>query len=1435
MSPMNDPSRALRQMVLAGSVAAAAFLAFLIFVYWTGNELAGVQVSSAQTINMAGRQRMLSQHLVVDAIRYASRTTDEGLRDRLRQEILAGLQDLEETHVRMAVFSEHAPALFAAKDLHLQQFVAEARALTNLPPAELDVANPHLLAMTEAMELPGGTLIAAMDGVVEAYAEMGGEALADLQQLRKLTVGGMLAFLLLGIVLVFRPLARSVRRGMEELTQSETRLQTILESLHDGMIIIDEQGNIQMFNTAATRIFGYRPEEVIGRNVKLLMPEPFHSEHDGYLSNYLSTGVRKIIGIGREVAGKRKDGSQFPVDLAVTEMRLGETRLFTGIIRDISEHKETTDRIRLQGAALEAAANAIMLTDAQGTILWVNRAFTALTGYSAAEAIGNTPRILHSSQEDADRLHQMWLTIQAGGVWHGELLNQRKDGSTYIEEQTVTPLTDSDGRITHFVAIKQDISARKRDEQAIADQACAIEAAAAFERTHSRILALFSASYDRKTILQESLSILSESHRYPALAIYLYDEWHGTLNSAASFGIPGDFAQELAPNQGLAGQAAVEGRLLSIETPDGTPLRIETGLFAVAPAAVAACPIRFREQILGVLVLASLERLTERDRAFIERLCAQIGVALNNIRQYRDLKALSEQLKQRGQEIADKNRQLEQANRMKSEFLANMSHELRTPLNAIIGFSEVLKDGLLGPLNAKQQDYTGEVFDSANHLLSLINDILDLSKIEAGKMELLIEPLNLPELLRNGLSVVKEKAHTHGIQLVLEMAEDIGLVRADGRKLKQVVYNLLSNAVKFTPDGGRVTLDARRIDDRLQIEVSDTGIGIPADRIGQLFRPFEQLDGSLSRKYEGTGLGLAMVKRLVELHGGSVAVHSKEGEGSRFSISIPCRAAEAIDAVAAEWPAISMPTESATESTPAAPAAVHGRVLLVEDNDAAAELITRLLVMAGYTVQRAGSGAEGLKLAAASRPALIILDILLPDFDGWEVMRRMQQDPGLRTVPVVVVSIVADARKGLELGALEVLEKPVQKALLLDVVRRTLPVPDTLGVRPRVLVVDDDPAAVEFVSTHLAGAGYEVLRAYGGRQAIDLALSELPDLVVLDLMMPEVTGFDVVAALRGAERAIDIPVVILTAKVLTEEDRAVLSIKVDQVLAKSEFNTQAFLADVGRAMSRAGPADVIDRPREPGARSRILVVEDDPEQADLLRLYLEDAGYEVALAHNGREALQAMEERLPDLVTLDLLMPEMNGFAFLEAKAQRPEFAGVPVMVLSSVADQMEGSPLAADAVLRKPIRRAELMKVVDGILPRAGEKGEKKARPKLLVVDDDPKAIKIVSSYLPTERFEVLTAFGGVDGLELARAELPDLLVLDLMMPDMSGFEVLAALKRDEATRAIPVIVLTAKILTQQERDRLISQVAAIAEKGKANRDMLVIEINRILRRYRL
>jgi signal transduction histidine kinase/CheY-like chemotaxis protein len=530
------------------------------------------------------------------------------------------------------------------------------------------------------------------------------------------------------------------------------------------------------------------------------------------------------------------------------------------------------------------------------------------------------------------------------------------------------------------------------------------------------------------------------------------------------------------------------------------------------------------------------------------------------------------------QALRQQNLELENASRMKSEFLANMSHELRTPLNAIIGFSEVLGDGLIGDMTDQQRRFIGDIFSSGKHLLSLINDILDLSKVEAGKMILDLEPVQISSLFANSLSIIREKAGERRIQLTADAPKELGSIRADARKVKQIVYNLLSNAVKFTSERGEVTLRATRVpraevgllegpwsgrtfpladnafDEFLKISVSDTGIGISDDGLDRIFKPFSQIDSGLSRKFEGTGLGLAMIKLLAELHGGTVAVQSAVDEGCRFYVWLPLRA----------------PEVTRTTPTSQRPKILDGKeriALVVEDDFKSADLIRVQLQAEGFKVIHAASAEAAFLLAAQQPLALITLDIMLPNMDGWEFLSRLKQMPSLQAIPVMIVSIVADRNKGFALGAASVIQKPISRQDLVDSLVGMSLISASDGGALKVLIVDDDPKAVDLIAVRLEGLATTILRAYGGREAIEMARRENPDLIVLDLMMPDVSGFDVVAALHEKPGTASIPVLIVTAKRVTAEDHRKLNGMVSTIMEKAEFDNERFTNEIRRAMA----------------------------------------------------------------------------------------------------------------------------------------------------------------------------------------------------------------------------------------------------------------------------
>ncbi|MFT4172938.1 MAG: response regulator [Rhodocyclaceae bacterium] len=704
----------------------------------------------------------------------------------------------------------------------------------------------------------------------------------------------------------------------------------------------------------------------------------------------------------------------------------------------------------------------------------------------------------------------------------------------------------------------------------------ALERGRRFDETQSRALSLFNSTTDRKEVIDGLLALLTERHPFPTAAFYRYEEWEGALVCESSRGASPQLAQRCEQNGSLPGQSLTDRKTLLLQQAPGFTL--DSGIASFAPAAVVMVPVAYLDRPMGVLVLAAGRALDDADVGFVERTCGQLGVALHNTGQYDAMRILSAQLRLRNEEVAFKNEELEHASRMKSEFLANMSHELRTPLNAILGFSEVMYDGVLGELTGEQQNIVKDINDSGRHLLSLIDDILDLSKIEAGHMTVDPELIDLAALLNNSLTIVRERASNNHVSLKADIGQEIDRAVLDERRVKQIVYNLLSNAVKFTREGGQVTLSAHIVrpeqinavpadgyrvlpllpplrEQYVEIAVADTGIGIETQALEDLFQPFTQLDSDLSRRYAGTGLGLSLVLRLARLHGGSVAVQSAPGHGSRFSVWLPILRHDEANELHVPRPAPMVP---------------DGRqVLVIEDDQRAADLIRRQLEEAGFTVANAVTAEDALAMARATPPALITLDILLPGIDGWEFLGQLKSEPALAGIPVVIVSVAADNKRGISLGAAGILQKPIGRTELIDTI-------EALGFaaadrRSRVLVVDDDPKAVELLATQLESSQrFEVLRAYGGQEGLQVADRDGPDLIILDLMMPGTNGFEVVEALKAENRTRHIPVLIMTAKQLTAEDKRRLNGDVKSILYKADFNHGRFLNEVHRALREGG-------------------------------------------------------------------------------------------------------------------------------------------------------------------------------------------------------------------------------------------------------------------------
>lgn len=512
-------------------------------------------------------------------------------------------------------------------------------------------------------------------------------------------------------------------------------------------------------------------------------------------------------------------------------------------------------------------------------------------------------------------------------------------------------------------------------------------------------------------------------------------------------------------------------------------------------------------------------------------------------------------------EIQMANEKIREADKLKSDFLARMSHELRTPLNAIIGFSELVLGGITGEINEEQKACLHDIHESGQHLLQLINDILDISKIEAGKMELEFESFDLGKTIAavvHTISPLIERKHQTITTLV-----DPSLPKAygDSAKIKQVLINLLSNANKFTPDEGRITVEAKKSLDYeglIEVSVSDTGRGIREEDMPILFDEFRQFGAPSTRGEKGTGLGLALCRRFVEMHGGTIWAESEYGKGSRFTFTLQeaSSLAEVVQSVVVQPEHKTEVVRPVTDNI----------VLVIEDDEKARRLMKYYLEREGFSVIFADNGENAVDLAKKHRPKVITLDILLPKKDGWEILTDLRSDPETDSIPVIIVSMLDNKDLGYSFDADDYFVKPVDKDKLIHRIRELSG--RKHGENEVVLIIDDDPKSVKLTARILEEAGEKVLKAYSGRVGIDLAKKEHPSLIILDLMMPEMTGFEVVDELRKDQQTADIPIIVLTAKEITREDRELLDGHIKKLITKANFDKKTLIKEIKKCLAK---------------------------------------------------------------------------------------------------------------------------------------------------------------------------------------------------------------------------------------------------------------------------
>ncbi|MDR7269971.1 PAS domain S-box-containing protein [Pelomonas saccharophila] len=892
------------------------------------------------------------------------------------------------------------------------------------------------------------------------------------------------------------------RRSAEDhQLEAEQSLAATLAAIDAGFITTDGEGRVTRINAVAERITGWPAGEALGRSVW----EVFQRE--GMPRDLMARKPVDVVregGLRRQAVCVARDGSQRPVEIHadLTHHADGRERGVTIVFRDIGRLTEAEAEVRRLAAVVESSADAIVVKSLDGRITNWNAAAEKMFGYTAAEAVGQPVQMLIPPEREAEEMGILDRIAQGQQVPPLRTVHIAKDGRRVEISAQVSPLRDATGRIIGGIKSARDLTHQRQIE-------------AALRQSEARLrFALESAAIGDWELELDSGAI-HRSRRYDQC-----------------FGLPA-----------TTGPWDRERMLAAVHADDRA--MVEAGL-ATLPEGHRPWHAEFRvvwpDDSLHWL---RLDARVTHDDAGAPRL---VGIAA-------DVTAMrtAEQARQQSIWLAAENRRVQESSRLKSLFLANMSHELRTPLNAVIGFADLLTMGAHPPDSPRQREWLQHIASSGRHLLTMINDVLDLSKIEAGKMDFHAEPVELPALVDDVMATVAVLAEQRGLGLKSSIEPGLHGLVLDPARLKQVLLNYLSNAIKFTPTGGHIELRMLGEGPRLwRLEVEDSGIGIPPDRIGHLFVEFQQLDDGLTKRHQGTGLGLALTRRLVEAQGGRVGVYSEPGRGSRFYAVLP---RQPLDADAPQ-----------------------GRQQLIALRDhPLRDGVARELSQAGVSADTAATAGEVLRLTRVRRYTELAIDLSLPDAPGLSLLAALRSGGPSMHAAVKALALTPPSGAGVAFPVADVLAKPLRRSAL---ARALVPLRDRLGPGRPVLVVDDEASSRELMCAALQSNGIEAVAAASGAEALQRLPVLQPAALVLDLMMPGLDGFQVLQELRGDPRWAELPVIVWTALTLSVEEIAALSRSAVAIASAGEAHA---LAEVRDALLKAARQDRRGRRRSVGS------------------------------------------------------------------------------------------------------------------------------------------------------------------------------------------------------------------------------------------------------------
>jgi len=886
---------------------------------------------------------------------------------------------------------------------------------------------------------------------------------------------------------------RSAEQHLQELEQT---LAVTLGSIDTGFITTDAQGLVVRLNAVAERLTGWTQAQARGQRLwDVFQREDRPQEH--MLRNPVT--LMQELGISVDtvhpLTAVARDGAHWAVEVqaALNHNDDGQVRGLTLVLRDVTLLRQARDELQRMAAIVESSTDAIISKTLDGHITGWNGAAQAMFGYSADEIIGQPVQRLIPPAHEIDEMRILADLAHGQTVPAFDTMRLAKDGSLVAVSITISPIRDASGRIVGGSKIARDVSRQRRAEAALHD-------------SETRLRFALDAAQIGEWDLDLASGQISRSAQHDACFGHAQPlpQWSSAQMLAQ---VHADDRDEISQSLQLACRQRsdwhAECRVL---WPDGSVhwLSLHGGM---------RCGADRSAHLLGIVADVTAQRLATDTRL-------------------------------RAQQLETENRQIQESNRLKSLFLANMSHELRTPLNAIIGFADLLHAGAVPIDSPKHHLFLGHIGSSGRHLLQLINDVLDLSKVESGKFEFFPEALDLGQLCGEVCSVLMASAQRKQLSLQIDIDTALGSLTLDPARLKQVLFNYLSNALKFTPEGGSVVLRARAAGQHhVRIEVEDDGIGIAADDLNRLFTEFQQLDSGYDKRHQGTGLGLALTRRLVEAQGGTVGVRSTVGQGSTFHLVLP---------------------RHATDTAPIA--LLNQRLLVIEHNVAVRARLVSSMTDAGYQVDSAATAAEAERQSGLLSYDAITLDLALPDRAGLETLAKIRSGGPSHDSPVVGVTLPSSNGQSTGFAIANVLSKPIRTD---EVVAAMARLQRPLDRPTRVLVVDDDPLALELMAAMLRGLGIVPSGLNDGRSALRELDSLRPDAIILDLMMPGLDGFQTLDELQRLPHWRHTPVLIWTSMVLTDGEYATLSRSAQAILSKGGGALTAMLMALRDGLGQA--------------------------------------------------------------------------------------------------------------------------------------------------------------------------------------------------------------------------------------------------------------------------